>query len=105
MLGVRRALIVGLLGDGRIMRLPPNSVSRSEFESVEFPPEYNGTVAVMTVCDVDDGEIVEASTGRLITGGAGTVEWRAAMRLEGGVWKLSERAELARWPGVAGCAA
>jgi hypothetical protein len=105
MLGTTRALIVGLLGDGRIMRLPPDSQYRNEVESVEFPPEYDGTVAILTVCTVDDGEIVELATGRVVAGGAGTVESRAAMRLEAGVWKLAEREELARWPGVAGCAA
>ncbi|MGH9118066.1 MAG: hypothetical protein ACRD0A_09385 [Acidimicrobiales bacterium] len=105
MLDVRRGLMIALVGDGRIMRLPPNSQYRNDFESIEFPPEHNRTVAILTVCGVDDREVVDAATGNVITAGPGTVESRAAMRLEDGVWKLAEREELGRWPGVAGCAA
>ncbi|MGH9117142.1 MAG: hypothetical protein ACRD0A_04475 [Acidimicrobiales bacterium] len=105
MLDVRRALMIALLGDGRIMRLPANSQYRNAFESIEFPPEPERTVAIVTVCTVDDGEVVDVATGQVIAGGAGTVQWRAAMRLENGVWQLAERQELGRWPGVAGCAA
>ena len=100
MLDQRRATLLGLRAEGKAIRYPTPSQYRIDIEEATV----DGDVARLTVCVVDDGERVEASTGTTTASGAGTVRWKAAMRRVDGSWLLAERAEEARWDGVAGCA-
>lgn len=100
MLEQRRNVLVALKADGRIIRYPQPTQYRIEFETVAV----DNDVARLVACVVDDGERVEVSSGRVIAGGIGTVQWRVAMRRVDGAWKLAERVEAQRWDGVAGCA-
>lgn len=100
MLVQRRDVLLGLKADGRIIRYPQPSQYRIQFERVEIQQD----VARLVACVVDDGERVEASSGRVLSSGTGTVEWRAALRRVDGSWRLAERLENQRWEGVAGCA-
>lgn len=100
MLDQRRATLLGLRAEGKAIRYPTLSQYRIEIDEATV----DGDVARLTVCVVDDGERVEASTGTTTASGVGTVRWKAAMRRVDGKWLLAERAEEARWDGVAGCA-
>lgn len=100
MLDQSRNLLRALKADGRLIRYPQNSQYRIEVDDIEV----EGDVARLVACVVDDGERVEAATGRVIASGVGTVEWTAALRRVDGAWRLAERREEERWDGVAGCA-
>jgi hypothetical protein len=101
MLEQRREVLLGLQGDGRIIRYAPNSQYRIDVTDVEI----DGDVARLEVCGVDDGETVVVSSGEVVAGGLGTVQARAAMRRIDGTWRLAERVLEAEWEGIAGCAA
>ena len=101
MLEQRRNVLLALKADGRVIRYPQPTQYSIEIETVEVDQD----VARLVACVVDDGERVEAASGRVVAGGTGTVQWRAAMRRIDGTWKLAERVEAQRWDGVAGCAA
>jgi hypothetical protein len=99
MLEQRRDTLLGLQADGRVIRYPTPSQYRVEVESVEV----ERGVARLTFCAVDDGERVVESTGEVVASGVATVRGRAAMRLEGGVWKLAEQDFDSRESGAATC--
>lgn len=99
MLEQRRDTLLGLQADGRVIRYPTPSQYRVEVEDVEV----DGDVARVTFCAVDDGERVVASTGEVVASGVATVRGRAAMRQEGGAWKLAEQEFDSREGGVASC--
>ncbi len=99
MLEQRRRVLLGLQGDGRIIRYPPNS----RYEVVVEMVEIEGDVARLTFCAIDDGERVVVSTGEVIASGVGKVTGRAALRLQDGVWRLAEQLFDSREPGEASC--
>lgn len=87
MLDQRREVLRALKADGRVIRYPPNSQYRIVVESVRT----EGDVSRLQFCAVDDGERVDARTGQVISQGVATARGQAALRLEGGVWKLAEQ--------------
>lgn len=103
MLDQRRGVLTQLKFEGRVIRLPADSVRSIEAES--FEAHGDGT-AVLVVCIIDDGERYDAATGELLTDGRpGTSRFRAALRNVDGRWVLAEQLLEEEWPGVAGCAA
>lgn len=103
MLDQRRGVLTQLKFEGRVIRLPADSVHSIEVESFETEGD---DAAVIVVCIVDDGERFDAATGELLTDGEpGTSRFRAALRLVDGRWVLAEQLLEEEWPGVAGCAA
>ena len=101
MLDQRRATLLGLRAEGKVIRYPTPSQYRIEIDEATI----DGEVARLTVCVVDDGQRV-AREGANIEAGVvvTTVQGRVAMRRVDGIWKLAERSEENRWDGVAGCA-
>ena len=100
MLDQRRAVLLALKADGRVIRYPQPTQYSIRFEQIDI----EGDVAQLRVCGVDDGQRVETSTGEVVAGGVVTVRARAAMRRVDGNWRLAEREKEAEWEGVAGCA-
>jgi hypothetical protein len=103
MLEQREKVLAALKRDGRVIRYPANTKYHADIDDNTF--KLDGDVAIFDVCVVDDGERVDVASGKVISGGVGTVQARAAMRRVDGVWKLAEREQIAEWEGVAGCAA
>lgn len=54
-------------------------------------------------CLVDDGEVIDTSTGDRVAGGLVTVLYRTTMVLEDGQWKASEAIEEETWEGSSTC--
>lgn len=102
MLDQRRGVLTQLKVQGRVIRLPENSIHSIEAESFEL---RDADTAVLDVCIVDDGERFDAATGELLTDGEpGTSRFQAAMSRVDGRWVLAEQLLQEEWPGVAGCA-
>jgi hypothetical protein len=99
MLEQRRDTLLGLQADGRVIRYPSPSQYRVEVENIHV----EGDVARLAFCAVDDGERVVESTGEVVASGVATVRGQAAMRLEGGAWKLAEQEFDSRESGAATC--
>ena len=99
MLEQTRDVLAALQRDGRVIRYPANSRYRVVVEDVEV----DGDVARFEFCGVDDGERVDTRTGEVISSGVLTARGRAAMRFEGGTWKLAEQSFTSREEGVAAC--
>ena len=99
------AWATGLQRDGIVARLPQNSVSRHEVQSVTLGDDQGQPVAYLELCTVSDGEQVVLATGNAVSDGVQTSQSSAAMVNEEGVWKLAELRTNSHWEGVAGCAA
>ena len=99
MLEQTRDVLGALKRDNRVVRYPENSVYAVLVDDVEV----DGDVARFSFCAVDDGERVDARTGEVISSGVLTARGDAAMRREGGVWKLAEQSFTSREEGVAEC--
>lgn len=99
MLEQSRDVLAALKRDNRVIRYPDESVYRVEIDEVEI----DGDVARFTFCAVDDGERVDAETGEVVSSGVLTARGDAAMRREGGTWKLAEQEFTSREEGVAAC--
>ena len=99
MLEQSREVLAALKRDNRVIRYPEDSVFRIEVDDVVI----EGDVARFSFCGVDDGERVDATTGEVISSGVLTARGDAAMRLEGGIWKLAEQEFTSREEGVAAC--
>lgn len=99
MLEQRRDVLRALKLDGRIIRYPANSQYRLVIESVTT----EGDVSRVRFCAIDDGQRVDSRTGQVISGGVVTVRGEAALRDEGGVWKLAEQRFDSRTEGSASC--
>jgi hypothetical protein len=87
MLRQTRDILRALKADGRVIRYPPNSQYRIVIESLET----SGDVSRLHFCAVDDGQRVDAKTGQVISEGVVTARGEAALRFEGGAWKLAEQ--------------
>ena len=99
MLDQRREVLRALQLDGRVIRYPANSQYRVVVESVDT----EDGVSRIQFCAVDDAERVDAETGEVISQGVVTVRGEAALRQEGGVWKLAEQRFDSRTEGSASC--
>jgi hypothetical protein len=85
-------------------RSPANSITEQRVTVLSI----NGDRAQISVCSIDDGQIVHADTGKPAyeypPGHATTSLYAAEMAREGGTWKLWSLKREQRWEGVAGCA-
>jgi hypothetical protein len=96
-----RDLTSSWLGFGQALRYPTPSVHRIVILDVEV----DGDTAVLETCNVDDGILYEPESGRILNDRVTTARDRATMLRVEGAWKLSQREQLDKWEGVAGCAA
>lgn len=62
------------------------------------------TKAVVQDCEIDDGAIVEESTGVVVDSKTVTRLIRAELEKSGATWKVSSLRFLQEWDGVTGCA-
>lgn len=99
MLDQRRDVLRALQVDGRVIRYPANSQYRVVIKSIRT----EDGVSRIQFCAVDDAERVDAKTGEVISQGVVTVRGEAALRQEGGVWKLAEQRFDSRIEGSASC--
>lgn len=99
MLEQRREVLRALQLDGRIIRYPANS----QYEVVIEDVITEDGVSRVRFCAVDDAERVDARTGEVISSGVVTVRGEAALRLDGGVWRLAEQRFESRDEGSASC--
>jgi hypothetical protein len=97
-----RKILRSLKLEGRAARYP--TPSRYKVEVDLSSVVIDGDVARLESCVVDDGQVIEVSTGRVLDDRTTTVLRRAAMRRVGGDWRLSEQKTVSRWPGEGGCA-
>jgi hypothetical protein len=94
------AIVRGNMAAGTVFRAaqPSRTSHRLEVRSV------NGPVATLYDCFVDDGLVVEASSGRVINAAVATKEVSATLLLVDGRWKVFDDVFDSRTEGVAGCA-
>lgn len=102
MLEQSRKIVRSLQLGGRVARYPNPSKYRVEVDEPSIA--VDGDVVRFDACMVDDGQIVEAASGRVLNDRVSTVHWRVAMRRVVGAWRLAEQKKLEEWEGVAGCA-
>lgn len=79
-----------------IVRSPTPSVASITIRSIDI----TGTSATLTICEVDDGEVVNASTGQILNDRVASADQRATMTRIDGSWRLSTRDLLAKRTGV-----
>jgi hypothetical protein len=84
---------------GLVVRLPPSTASRSESEVVSIDPQ----VAVVRNCVVDDSQLLDATTARVLNGSVVTSLLTLNLEHVDGTWKVASNFEEQRWDGVAGC--
>jgi hypothetical protein len=100
MLDQTRRVLEGLATDGLIIEYPDDSQASETVTDVRI----DGDVAYLEVCAVDDGRRVDAETGEVVAGGGVSTVWStAAMRRQGGTWKLAELRQDERRDGVGEC--
>lgn len=85
-------------------RKPPNSITEQRVTVVSI----EGDRARIRVCDIDDGQIVRADTGKPAydypPGFVVTALMTGEMIRESGTWKVWSLKQEQRWEGLAGCA-
>jgi len=88
------------LDAGRALRRSPNpaNVRRVTVASVA------GDAAVVQECFVDDGQVIERATGRVLNDAVATHNVQADLLRVDGQWRVSAATLIQRWEGVAGCA-
>src|SRR5262249_29039221 len=59
--------------------------------------------AVVQDCSLDDGVVVDSSSGRVINADVATYLWKATLTQEGGTWKVAVNTRLGRWRGASDC--
>jgi hypothetical protein len=102
LLAQSRKAIRSLKLEGRAGRYPSPSKYRTDVDPSTI--QIDGDVAKLEACVVDDGQIIEVSTGRVLDDSLSTVLWQAALRRVDGTWRLAEQRVMSRWEGEAGCA-
>jgi hypothetical protein len=88
------------LDEGRAFRAPPEprNFRRVTVVSVE------GDRAEVQECFVDDGQVIERDTGRVLNEAVSTQSVLGSLRRVDGQWRVSGSELVQRWEGVAGCA-
>ena len=85
-------------------RKPPNSITEQRVTVLSI----EGDRARIRVCDIDDGQIVRADTGKPAydypPGYVVTALMTGEMIRESGTWKVWSLKQEQRWEGLAGCA-
>lgn len=76
----------------------PNNFRRVAVVSVD------GDRAEVQECFVDDGQLIDRTTGAVINDTVATQSVLGTLRLIDGTWKVSGSELVQRWEGVAGCA-
>jgi hypothetical protein len=94
------AIVRGNIAAGTVFRpaQPSQTSHRVEVRSIAGP------VASVHDCFVDDGLVVEASSGRVVNAAVATKEVSATLLLVDGRWKVFDDVFESRLEGVAGCA-
>jgi hypothetical protein len=86
---------------GIIVRLLPNSQARAHDEVLSI----DGGNAIVRECRVDDGLLIEQTTGRVVNDDVVTRLVTIVLVREEGRWKVASTQVDQKWEGVAGCAA
>jgi len=88
------------LDEGRAFRAAsePRNFRRVVVVSVE------GDRAEVQECFVDDGQVIERATGRVLNDAVSTQSVLGTLRRVDGQWRVSGSDLVQRWEGVAGCA-
>jgi hypothetical protein len=85
---------------GHALRLPPHSVYR-HVATVAF--DLTKRSARVTDCALDDGVVVQVSTGAVINGDVQTQLIVSTMDLIDGYWKVTSSKFVKTWPGETSC--
>jgi hypothetical protein len=88
------------LDAGRALQPSPNPVNFRRVTVVSV----DGDSAVVQECFVDDGQVIERSTGRVLNDTVATHSVQADLIRVDGQWRVSAATLIQRWEGVAGCA-
>ena len=98
-LAASRDLVNTWAGFDQALRYPTGSVRSVDVLSVDI----SGDVATVTACVVDDGVVIDATTGDVVNDEVATVLEAARLhRIDRG-WRLAERVQLERWEGAVPC--
>lgn len=85
---------------GRALRLPDESISLHDARVLTL----DGEQATVEDCSVDDGQVVELSTGTVLDDDIVSRHSTAELVVERGQWKVARTSVQQTWEGVAGCA-
>jgi hypothetical protein len=99
-LSAARSQVNTWAGFGQALRYPEGSRRSLDVLSVSVA----GDSATVTACFVDDGQVIDASTGRVLNDKVATVVESAVLHQAHGGWVLTERAQLDRSEGEQACA-
>lgn len=88
------------LDEGRAFQAAPNPANFRRVTVVSV----DGDRAEVQECFVDDTQVVERSTGRVLNDAVSTQSVLGTLRLVDGSWRVSGSELVQRWEGVAGCA-
>ncbi len=88
------------LDKGRAFQPAPNPANFRRVTVVSV----DGDRAEVQECFVDDTQVVERSTGRVLNDAVSTQSVLGTLRLVDGSWRVSGSELVQRWEGVAGCA-
>lgn len=88
------------LDTGRALQASPNPVNFRRVTVVSV----DGDSAVVQECFVDDGQVIERATGRVLNDTVATHSVQADLLRIDGQWRVSVATLVQRWDGVAGCA-
>jgi hypothetical protein len=102
LLGQSRSSVRSLQLQHQVVRPPKPSIARVEVDRSSIT--VDGDVARLEACVVDDAQVVDVETGKVINGRVSTVLWEAALRKMSDGWRLAEQRVIQRWEGEAGCA-
>ena len=88
------------LDAGRALQPSPDPVNFRRLTVVSV----DGDSAVVQECFVDDGQVIELATGRVLNDTVATHSVQADLLRVDGQWRVSAATLIQRWEGVAGCA-
>jgi hypothetical protein len=88
------------LDAGRALQPSPDPVNFRRVTVVSV----DGDSAVVQECFIDDGQVIESATGRVLNDTVATHSVQADLLRVDGQWRVSAATLIQRWEGVAGCA-
>jgi hypothetical protein len=103
-LALTRHAMSDRLAKHEVVRLPPQSIfsHRTETLSIVRP----GALADLKECVVDDSQLIDADSGKVVNGSTATFEFDETLERNGrSPWRISLSQTDHEWMGVAGCAA
>ncbi|MGZ4703453.1 MAG: hypothetical protein ACXWCM_01180 [Acidimicrobiales bacterium] len=87
------------LDRGLIVRDAPDTLADHQLEFLDVEADR----VIFSDCTVDDGQLVEASTGAIVDGSVLTILRRVSMVKEGGAWKVESADKTKTWVGATTC--